>query len=161
MQSSAGARGARTALLTHAVCRRDDLPTTAVVDLTDYLPFLRLRGLVDYRRLRGEADDPPVPVLPRAEERGVGSLEQRDGVVVGAELRDTCRESKRVRVEPAKDVLGVADVASGRITPSSSLFTRQGMSADRTTARTRLAVSATGRPRRRLSPRTTRARLRS
>jgi hypothetical protein len=36
--------GRQTALLTHAVCRRDDLPTTAVIDLTDYLPFLRLEG---------------------------------------------------------------------------------------------------------------------
>jgi len=32
------------ALLTQAVCRRDDFPTPAVIDLTDYLPFLALEG---------------------------------------------------------------------------------------------------------------------
>jgi hypothetical protein len=31
-------------LLSQAVCRRDDLPTPSVVDLTVYLPFLRLEG---------------------------------------------------------------------------------------------------------------------
>jgi hypothetical protein len=34
----------QAALLTHAVCRRDDLPTPDVLDLTTYLPFLALEG---------------------------------------------------------------------------------------------------------------------
>jgi hypothetical protein len=33
---------AQTGLLKEAVCRRDDLPVTAGIDLLDYLPFLRL-----------------------------------------------------------------------------------------------------------------------
>ena len=35
---------AQEALLRQAVCSRDDLPTPAVIDLTTYLPFLRLEG---------------------------------------------------------------------------------------------------------------------
>jgi hypothetical protein len=34
----------QAALLTHAVCRRDDLPIADVLDLTQYLPFLALEG---------------------------------------------------------------------------------------------------------------------
>jgi hypothetical protein len=34
----------QAALLTHAVCRRDDLPVADVLDLTQYLPFLALEG---------------------------------------------------------------------------------------------------------------------
>ena len=34
----------QAALLTQAVCRRDDLPIADVLDLTQYLPFLALEG---------------------------------------------------------------------------------------------------------------------
>ena len=32
------------ALLDQAVCQRDDLPVTGVIDLTDFAPFLALEG---------------------------------------------------------------------------------------------------------------------
>ena len=146
-----GPSGSRSARSNQIRCVRDRLPTVGTVPLTSWMPFLA--PLAATRRRRLDRDDGSLARALGAVERLVCPLEERDRVVVGAQLGDAGREVHAARLCDRTVPRSSAPAAcradrrpsnddSGRITANSSPPTRHATSAERTTSRTRSAASA-------------------